>query len=351
MNQFELAKQKGVSSVTAQGFMPFMEKNGRIAVDFGAADAQLAQDAAITTPNAGVPSFLTTFLDPLIVPILFAAQNSTKVYGEQRKGSWADKTMAFTVTENAGNVTPYSDYAEDVSVDVNAEYPERDNYVFQAVLKYGERELEIFAKSRLNLVSQKQQAASYAIAAAHNRINLFGVAGKRVYGMLNDPSLPTTLAPISVSGNSTWEDKRAYDAANVALLVYNDIQKMWASLCAKNGGHIDETMEIVLALAPESAAFLTIPNQYGLSAETLLKKTFPNLRIVQLPELATNAGNMAFMTIPQLLGIPTAFFAFSEKARFMNVVPQLSAFKQKVAGGTYGCVYTRPNLVCTMTGI
>ena len=273
------------------------------------------------------------------------------MYDEQRKGTWADKTMAFTLSEYAGQVTPYSDFTENVSSDVNFEFPERDNYVFETVIKYGAREMDVAAKAKLNLVSEKQQSAAFIMAEAHNRINLKGVAGKRVYGMLNDPNLPVSLSPITVNSKTTWADKKADNPSTFPQVVFNDIQKMWADLKSRNGGHVKETDAIVLAIAPGSSADLIVPNQYGLSAKTMLDRTFPKLSIVELPELATLSGNMMFMAIPTVLGKPTAYFAYSEKARYMNVFPKLSSYQQKVAGSTFGCVYTRTSLVTTMTGI
>lgn len=350
-NYFDQMREKGVSSVTATGFMPFTEKDGTIRVDYAKANQMLAQDAAITTANVGVPAIFTTYIDPQVVPILFGAQNSTKMFDEQRTADFATSEMQFGLKEVAGSVTSYSDYAENVSTDINMEWTTRDNYVFETVIKYGEREIAIAGKAKLNLVSEKQQGAAYVLAAAHNKINLLGVAGKRVYGMLNAPNLPTSLTPIVVSGNSTWAAKQAADPVNLPNVVYNDINKMWADLLGRNGGHIDETMRIKLGIAPAVASFLTIPNVYGLTAMSLLKNTYPNLEVVQLPELATQAGNTLFMEIPELLGTKTAIFAPSEKARFMNVIPKMSSYQQKVAGATFGCVYKRPSLVSIMTGV
>ncbi len=39
-------------------------------------------------------------------------------------------------------------------------------------------------------------------------------------------------------------------------------------------------------------SYLTIPNQYGKTAKVLLTENFPNLEIVQVPELSTTSGEM-----------------------------------------------------------
>ena len=139
MNDFELAKQKGVHGVEAKGFMSYStDAKGKINVDYDATVKAMARDAALQTPvSVGVPSVFTTFIDPQVVPILFAAQNATKIFGEERKGDWTDNFFTFPVEEYAGNVTPYSDFAENVSTDVNVDYPTRENFLFQTVIKYG----------------------------------------------------------------------------------------------------------------------------------------------------------------------------------------------------------------------
>lgn len=357
MNDFELAKQKGVHGVEAKGFMSYStDAKGKINVDYDATVKAMARDAALQTPvSVGVPSVFTTFIDPQVVPILFAAQNATKIFGEERKGDWTDNFFTFPVEEYAGNVTPYSDFAENVSTDVNVDYPTRENFLFQTVIKYGDREVGLAAKAKLNVVSSKQQASAYVMAMAHNKFALYGVEGKKVYGLLNDPNLNASISPISITtgstANSTWTAKCAAQPEKTANIVYNDINKLWAEISKNNGGLVDQNSRIILAVSNTGAPYLTEPNSFGLTAMTMLKQSFPNIEVVQLPELTTTAGEMLYMTVPDLFGIETGICAFSEKYFLGRVVPEMSSYKQKVVGGTWGAVIRRPSLVATMLGI
>lgn len=357
MNDFELAKQKGVHGVEAKGFMSYStDAKGKINVDYDATVKAMARDAALQTPvSVGVPSVFTTFIDPQVVPILFAAQNATKIFGEERKGDWTDNFFTFPVEEYAGNVTPYSDFAENVSTDVNVEYPTRENFLFQTVIHYGDREVGLAAKAKLNVVSSKQQASAYVMAMAHNKFALYGVEGKKVYGLLNDPNLNASISPISITtgstANSTWAAKCAAQPEKTANIVYADINKLWAEISKNNGGLVDQNSRIILAVSNTRAPYLTEPNSFGLTAMTMLKQSFPNLEVVQLPELTTTAGEMLYMTVPDLFGIETGICAFSEKYFLGRVVPEMSSYKQKVVGGTWGAVIRRPSLVATMLGI
>lgn len=305
MDDFKLAQEKGIGGVGVKGFMPFNStKDGKIKVDYEAAARSIARDAALQTPvSVGVPALFTTFIDPNVVPILFGAQNASKVFGEERKGDWTYNFFTFPVEEFAGNVTPYSDFTENVSSDVNFAYPTRENFLFETVIKYGDREAGVAAKAKLNLVGSKQQAAAYVLAMAHNKFALYGVAGKKIYGMLNDPNLPASIAPTSVNSNSTWPAKVAANPEGAANLVYDDINKLWIEISGKNAGLVDQNMRIVLAISNKRAAYLTQPNNFGRTAMSMLKQSFPNLEIVQLPELSTTAGEMLY---PKSRGINTS---------------------------------------------
>ena len=356
MNLFEKSKARGISSPYAQGFMAYDEVDGKIRVDYEKTAKMLAQDAALTTAaNVGIPSALVTYIDPTVTEILFSAMNAGRLAPEVKKGDWSDKYMRFNVTEYSGSVTPYSDHGENIASDVNIESPERENFVFQTVIRYGDLEEATVARQRLSLASEKQKAAATILAKAHNKFYLYGVAGKKTYGLLNDPNLPVSASPnsITIGGNtySTWADKAGHDAANASNHVYNDVLKLWNTLCANNGGNIDADSPIVLAVSNARASYLNALNTYGLSAAKMLKDNFPNIVIVQLPELSTGAGEMMYMIVPELFASQTAELAYSEKMRLSRVVPEMSAFKQKAVGGTWGAIIKRPSLIQTMTGI
>lgn len=356
MNDFEKAKQLGISSPYAKGFMPYTEKNGKIRVDFDKAARLLAQDSALTTGgNVGVPSALVTYIDPSVTEILFGAMNATQLALESKKGDWADKYMRFNVTEYTGTVTPYSDHGENIASDINIESPERENFLFETVIRYGDLEEASVARQRLSLAAEKQKAAATILAKAHNKFYLYGVQGKKTYGLLNDPNLNSAIAPIAVSigssSYSTWADKLQHDSAGAANMIYNDVLKLWNELCKNNGGNIDSSTPVKLAISNARASYLNAPNSFGLTAKKMLEDNFPNIEIVQIPELSTAQGEMLYMIVPEVYASSTADLAYSEKMRLGRIIPELSAFKQKAVGGTWGAIIRRPSLIQTMTGV
>lgn len=360
MNELELAKGKGVYSPYAKAFMPYSVQDvaGKkvIHTDYAKAAQMIAQDAALTTaPNVGVPSAYVTYLDPEIMPILFAAQNATRIAPEERRGDWATQSMIFPLSEVTGDVTPYDDYTENVTTDVNFEFPERQNFIFQTAIRYGDREVDIASKAKIALAGEKQRAAAFTIANAHNKFYLYGVAGKRTYGLLNDPNLNATITPNSVTVGeetaTTWADKMSKDGSNFVQDVYADINKLWTELTKNNGGNIDANSRIILAISNTRSPMLNVPNQFGLTVRAMLMANFPNMEIVELPQLSTTAGEMLYMTIPSIQGFDTAINAYSEKMRLSRVEAHATYFSQKAIGGTFGAIIKRPSAVATMTGI
>ena len=71
IEDFELAKERGIVAPYAKGFMAYDSVNGNIRTDYNKTARMLAQDAAITPANVGVPSAFTAYIDPKIVQILF----------------------------------------------------------------------------------------------------------------------------------------------------------------------------------------------------------------------------------------------------------------------------------------
>ena len=221
----DFAKSRGISAPHAVGFMPFEEKDGHIVLK-DIDRRQLAQDAALSTqPNVGAPAALYTYLDPRIIEVLFGVTNATRFFTKTLVGSWTQDYADFAVEEVAGQVSPYNDFANGTTTDVNYNFPVRQNFRYQTTIKYGELETAKLAEAKVNLPARKQNAAAQILARAENKFQLYGVAGMEIYGMLNDPNIPSTIAPISVNGNSTWATKVAADPNNAATLVFNDVIK------------------------------------------------------------------------------------------------------------------------------
>lgn len=310
---------------------------------------QLAQDAAlVTTPNATVPAELLAYIDPTVVEILTAVRNAKKIFPEVQKGDWTTPYFKFRVQEYTGVTTPYSDYADGGVAGVNENWPSREQYVFQTTIKYGDLETDMASIAKMNLASEKQKAAARIIEIDANRFYLFGVKGKEIYGLLNDPNLNASITGCTAKdgGETKWAKKTADE-------IYSDVLSLAASLRQNSQGNINEDTPLVLALSPQSNAQLGKINAYGLSVRQMLKNEFGDrLDFVELPELYNaSSGNTILLIAKEILGIPVAQLGFGIKYRAHPVVRELSSYKQKISASTYGAVLYYPFAIATMEGL
>jgi hypothetical protein len=308
--------------------------------NISATPAQYAMDAAslaptlATTPNAGIPSFLTTYVDPKVIEILVAPMAAAEIVGESKKGDWTTLTAAFITAEPLTKVATYGDYSADGDSSSNINYPQRQSYFFQTWTRWGERELEMAGAGRVDWSSQLNYASALGLAKFLNNTYLFGVAGLQNYGLTNDPRLP---APVAATVN--W-------ATAAPEAIFNSIKDMFKALQVQSQGIIKQTDELKLAMAPTASGDLNAVNTYGLSAAKLLKDAFPKLEIVVVPEYDTSSGRLVQMWAPKIEGQETATCAFTEKMRAHAIERYSSYFRQKKSAGTWGAVIFRP-LGCT----
>lgn len=308
--------------------------------------SRIARDAALVTGvNAGVPAVMTTYVDPMIVEILTAPTNAREIFGEVKKGDWTDSHAVFKAIEPTGESTPYTDYGNGATADVNVTYPVRENYIAQTHIRYGEREMAVSGRAAINLASEKQRSAATIINREQNKFYLLGVEGKSIYGLLNDPNLPEALTPATVNTSDTlWEDKTTQQ-------IYDDILALASSLFKNSQGLIDEKSDLVLVVPPTVSVQLGKATDFNVSVKDMLTKYFDNISFVTLPELAAASGNTVMLIARSVQGQPTAQLAYSEKMRAFQLIPNTSSWEQKFAFGTYGCILYRPFAVASMTGV
>ena len=348
MLNLEQLKAKGIYVEGAKGIMAYDTVNGKIKTNLS--KTALAMDSALqTTPNVGYPASFFQYIDPQIVEILFGVTNANKIAPEVKQGTFADEYYSFV------DVTAYSDRTENVTTEVNYNFQTREQARFETIIQYGNLEVEKANQAKIALASRKQIAGANIIARKQNQFYLFGVSGKINHGLLNSSDLNPSINPnsITIGGSTytTWADKVAHDASNAGNHVFNDVLKLWSELSSKNGGNIDQNERIILAVSNNVVSYLSAPNQFGLTAMAMIKDNFPNLEVVQLPELSTQAGEQIKMIVPSLYGVDTVNLVYSDKFRAMQVVQTVSGYKQKLASTSYGAIYKRPSLVATMMGV
>lgn len=308
---------------------------------------QLANDAAmVTAANSGVPVEFTSYIDPMVIPILTATRGAREIFGEAKKGDWTTSYARFQTSEITGEVEAYTDYGQGGASDVNPTFPVRTQYIYQTNIRYGDREVDVASRARLQLAADKQRAAATVIDIASNKFALYGVAGLEIYGLLNDPNLPAAVASLPNANNKTlWAEKSTKE-------IYEDVLYLFGKMADRGAGHIDANTELVLATSPATQVQLGKATDFNISARQMLETYFPRIRFVALPELATaTSGTSVLLVAPTIEGLPTAQIGFSEKFRAMRLIPESSSFHQKFVGSSYGTIIYRPFAIGTMKGV
>lgn len=302
----------------------------------------IAQSQLVTVASASIPAFLANFLDPKVIEVLVSPMMAAQIVGETQKGDWLTETAMFLVAEAAGRTAAYGDFNNNGTSNVNVNFPQRQNFIFQAFLQYGQRELGIAGLAKLNWASELQNANATTLMKQLNDIYFYGVANLENYGLLNDPSLPPPITP-----TYNWLNNNNA----TAYTIYQDIVRLFIQLQAQTNGVVKEDTNMVLALSPENAVTLKYITQYNTnSVEVLLKENFPGLRIEKAVQYATPSGQLVQLICESLEGQKTAECAFSSKLMAHNMVVESSSWKQKRSSGGYGTVIYRPMLVASMLG-
>ncbi|PIT49164.1 DUF2184 domain-containing protein [Snodgrassella alvi] len=314
----------------------FMTGHNPVELDVKAR-SQIAMDASplITTPNGGIPALFTTFVDPKVIEILVEPMKIAQAFGETKKGDWTSTAVQFPVIESVGEVSSYGDFNENAMSDVNVNYPVRQPYHYQTIIRIGEREMAIAGQARLDWASRKQIAAALTLNKFQNKSYIFGVAGLQNYGLLNDPNLLPAIT------DTPWNSKDGQG-------VYDSIQKLFTQLVAQTGGLIDCSTSMTMLISPKMSTELTKTNQYNVNVSDQITKNFPNLKVVTVPEYSTAAGEQVQLSVDEYEGLPTIDPSFTEKMRVHPLIQGLSGQEQKRSQGTLGAVIYRPLFIASM---
>lgn len=325
---------------------------------------QLAMDAAgtlSTDPNSALPSLLTTAIDPDVIRVVFAPLQIAKILGGERKaGDWLEETRIFPVIEEEGEVSSYDDFANNGRVGINFNYPQFQSYLYQTFIAYGERETERAGLMRINYVGELTSAASGLLNRFGNTVYAFGLSGLQNYGLINNPYLSAYLSPaIKAWGGTTWFNNGS--PAATANEVYNDILAVVEQIINQTNSAVEMDTPMTLALSPQSQLAMEFANSFGVFVADLLKRGFPNMKIVPAPQYgqktATNAagyspiGNLFQVIVDKIDNQKIAYPAFNEKLRAHKLIPEASSWKQKMTSGVWGTILRMPIGVAGMLGV
>lgn len=339
-----LADKAGVHFMGQPG-VDFQQENVslRVAQDGFACDAQ---PALVTTSSAGIPAFLTTYIDPKLIEVLVSPMKAAEVVGgEVKKGDWTTEHAMFPVIESTGETSSYGDYSENGVAGANSNFPQRQSYHYQVMTQWGERELERAGLARIDWANRMNIASVLTLNKFQNKSYFFGIEGLQNYGLLNDPSLSAAIVPTTkTAGGTSWTNATATE-------VLADVQKLYKQLQTQMGGLVELDSKMTLAMSPSAEVALTKTTDFNVNVSDILKKNFPNLTVRTAPEYTTVSGEVVQLMLDEWEGQRTADTAFTEKLRAHPIVVQSSSFKQKKSQGTWGTIIYRPAAIAQMLGV
>jgi hypothetical protein len=347
-------ERNGIFLPEAQAFtFADVKQNFALAMD--------AQPALQTAPNAGIPNWLTNWIDPDVYRILFSPNKGAEILGEVQKGTWVDQTAQFPVVESAGEVSSYGDHNENGRSTTNINWVPRQSYLFQGISEYGELEVARAGLGRINWVSEVDASVIITLNKFQNTSYFFGLNGLQNFGLLNDPNLSAALTPAPKAyGGVKWVNNGQIVAT--ANEIFADIQALFYQLIqVQTGGLLDQNSEMTLALSPGSELAMTATNSFGVNVSDLLKKNFPKISIVSAVQYSATpntsnpggipAGNLVQLIAKQVEGQKVGYCAYNERLRAHPIVRMLSAWKKKQTSGTWGAIIRQPMLIAQMVGI
>jgi hypothetical protein len=341
-NNAEFAMLASRYGVHFPGAMDYLNKE--ISYDINV--AMDAQPTLISTSNAGVPYFLANYIDPEFIRVLVTPMKAAKIAPEVKKGDWTTLTAMFPMVESTGQVSSYGDYSTNGQSTSNENWVSRQSYHFQTVTQWGERELDMAGLGKIDKAANINIASALTLSKFQNKSYFFGIANLQNYGLLNDPSLSTPIAPAATgtASGTLWSTK---DGA----AIYGDIVLLYGQLQTQMRGLVDRDAEMVLAMSPEIEVNLTKTNQYNVNVTDQLKKNFPNMRIESAVEYNTVGGQLVQMILSKVDGQDVAQVAFTEKMRAHPVKVELSSFQQKKSSGTFGAIIRLPIGIAGLLGV
>lgn len=309
------------------------------------AAARIAQDAdLVTTPNNGVPAWMTQYTSPKLIKILTAKRAAEEIFNPVRYGGYGTTVAAFPVVESTGQIDEYSDMGNGGSADFNPNWPQREAYYFQTIATWGDKETATMSMGNINAASQKQEAAALTIKIAHNNIWFNGVSKLANYGILNDPALNAAIAPTTGVGGIEWPQKATVE-------IYDDILALFTELNRTSGGLLTMEDSLELTISNIRAPALGKATDFNVSVKAMIKEGFPNMKIITAPQMSTGAGELAMLTAPTVEGQTTGELGYVELMKAHGVVRGLSSLQEKYSAANFGAVIYNGSAVATMQGI
>lgn len=300
--------------------------------------------------------FLRTMLSGTIEQA-YEIKKLDELVGKTIAGDWSDKTIGIRTAELVGRAQVYGDLTNVPLSSYMASIEERGVVRFEAGFQVTKLEAERQAKLGYNAEDYKRRGVIESLKLSSEDVGFYGYNSttSRIFGFLNDPNLPAYNAAAK-----KWITSGAVTATFEEMQL--DINKMVGGLDAQSGGRFSDERLLTLAL-PQGYRIVMGVTSTTYNSGTLgewLKATYPNLRIVYVPQLlnAIAAGvNGAYLYFDSVTDTDSTF----SNATFLQIIPseytllgrrqELKGFVEAATNATAGVICAYPWAVYRTSGI
>jgi hypothetical protein len=321
--------------------------------DVGLSPAPLS---TLTTPSTVTPvQFLQNWL-PGLVRYLTAARMIDELIGVTTIGSWEEEQIVQRALEPAGTAFPYGDYNNVPLTSYNVSYNQRTVVRFELGMLVGVLEEARAARAQVSSSGEKRTNVASGLEIQRNRVGFYGYndGSGQTYGFLNDPALPAYItATNGASGSPLWSMKTFME-------ITADIRQMVAGVQVQGMGNINvKKTPMTLGIPLTADQYLSMTTTLGgYSVQKWLEDTYPNIRVVAVPELVdANGGASAAYLFADAVEDGSS----DDSKTFVQIVPtkfntlgverRSKSYLEDYSNATAGVMVKRPFAVYRLTGI
>lgn len=313
-----------------------------------------AKDAlpdTVTSQSVGTPIQFLQHWMPETIRVLTQARTADELLGREIAGSWEDEEIVQKISERVGQALPYGDYANTHNADWNPSYERRTIVRFEDGLTVNRLEEARAARINMNSAEEKRASVAESLAIAMNEVAFVGYNNgtNRTYGILNDPNLPNYVTVATGAASGTAWSTKTFDE------IVNDFKVAMSALRVRTGNNFNPNKDAVtVGIASSSYDYLQAMNSLGTtSVFEWLKKTYPNIRLVAVPEFdgANSTSNVMYFIANSLGGKKVAGHYIQDVIRLLGVEQHAKGFSEAYSNATAGVLVGQPLGIVRYSGI
>ena len=308
---------------------------------------KFCKDAGLSLGEANIDALgqFFTYFNEATINVLYRGRTAAQTFGVKTMGDWTTERIVFKTRELTATHSVYDDWTRAPFAAYNYGWDVRDTIRLEWAKEVMKLEEAVASVMRRNADKDKMEAITLNNAIVTNEHFWYGtsVAGKKLYGALNDPGLAgrKTNLPGDVDFNNTLNNLTVDDVVNVLRTIKqeftNDLQ----------GAADIETLPVELACPLKWQTVFTIQNSViGYTANKWMAENWKSATITFKPELDTADDGEPLMdvfakSVPDV-GLDTVNLIETSKLRLIGAVPTVKGREESYSSSVAGAFISAP---------